>query len=329
MLHKTSANNTICFYKGQRDSCPITGVVWDSPDSKAYPVSDWIRSSNRVEDGKTLLYTKTAIDGLPLTSFKLDQKVCINPHSKYSNPNKRLYPLEVAAEGCTPIQTPKGAYFEDYRYRKMQIPPTDEFTVESAAGVTDILRDLPMHDKLVPNSEDMKRNNEYYYWDRPTIGWNLECDAKADFERKEIAWMIDDFADLPDLIVYSYWTNVAMCVCAVFLMVYLSGYESERFVPLVTVLVTMFVLTSVEFKELKDAHDVVRVREKMHSDIAVINMCSDKLLELDVRGYATIADSTHYLLEVGFFFNSFIYLLVIVLCLISGREACIACLRGK
>ena len=63
----------------------------------------------------------------------------MDPERKYSNPTKVFYPLEVEAEGCNAVNTPLGPYWEDNRYRKMQIPPTDEFTVETASGVTEIL----------------------------------------------------------------------------------------------------------------------------------------------------------------------------------------------
>jgi len=72
-----------------------------------------------LENGKTLLYTKTAVDSLPLTSFKLEEKVCMDPERKYSNPTKVFYPLEVEAEGCNALNTPLGPYWEDNRYRKM------------------------------------------------------------------------------------------------------------------------------------------------------------------------------------------------------------------
>jgi len=92
-------------------------------------------------------------------------------------------------------------------------------------------------------------------------------------------------------------------------------------------------LTLVEFKELDEAHFIIEERQKLHSEITVINQCSSKLLGLDVKKYEEIAKETHYLLDVGFAFNATMAVFIVILFIDSGMSCfgtfCRDCLGGK
>ena len=63
----------------------------------------------------------------------------------------------------------------DERFQQVKSWSTDEYTAQDENGILQKLTSLPQYDYQVGGTQ-IKRQNWYYLWTRPTIGWDLNCE---------------------------------------------------------------------------------------------------------------------------------------------------------
>ena len=112
-------------------------------------------------------------DNLPLTSFNVENKPCLDHNDVSRTSNAKFYPLERdrEVEDCREIAQFSERY--DSRYIDLGLK-ISEYDVQEESGVLDTLRDLPNFSEYV--TADLKRDIYYGFWARATIPWSLECE---------------------------------------------------------------------------------------------------------------------------------------------------------
>ena len=117
--------------------------------------------------------SKTVGDSLPLTSFKLEKKPCLDPTKQSTDPSARFYPTELDRKNndCVLIEQFNETY--DTRYADAGTTVT-EYDVQDESKVLDKLEDLPNIGMYVDLKA--KKNIKYGFWSRPTISWSIDCD---------------------------------------------------------------------------------------------------------------------------------------------------------
>ena len=112
-------------------------------------------------------------DNLPLTSFNVEAKPCLDHNDISKAANADFYPLEHDRDNdCREISQFSERY--DSRYTDLSIQ-ISEYDVQEASGVLATLRSLPNFSLHV--TEESKKNTLYGFWSRATIPWSLECEA--------------------------------------------------------------------------------------------------------------------------------------------------------
>jgi hypothetical protein len=124
-----------------------------------------------------LLYSKTT-DNLPITTVKLEQDYpCLDPAQINKPTGQKFYgaELENNLEKCSTVESNK-FYTDTIDSRFSPIDFTvDELTLYHFNGVKDILQGNRSYDKII--SFESKSLQNYSPWQRPTIGWKLECET--------------------------------------------------------------------------------------------------------------------------------------------------------
>ena len=120
----TSPENTICYRDSQTQHCPVTDFVWDNPDNSTYGndySKGWVRvEENKDDQGNMLLYTKTEANNLPLTTFSLQNRPCLDSTEvSKTTLNNTVVHSSLSHIGCHKIQTQDELVSFDPRYRKL------------------------------------------------------------------------------------------------------------------------------------------------------------------------------------------------------------------
>lgn len=87
--------NTICISDKQdkKKDCPITFMKFIKKlDEADYPSSQY--KVQEVDDDYSFVYSKVEGDNLPLTTFHLESKPCLDPNDVSSLGKTQFYPLE-------------------------------------------------------------------------------------------------------------------------------------------------------------------------------------------------------------------------------------------
>jgi hypothetical protein len=170
----TSLENTICVNKSKTADCPITFAKFVTVADAAATYSDTAYTVQEVDKEYKFVTSKTKGDNLPLTSFKIEEKPCLNNKDTSRATTSTFYPLENDrnAANCSIVDQFNERY--DTRYVNMGIK-VSEYDVQDESGVLDDLEDLPNYSKYVTSTA--KKNVKYTFWSRSTISWKLECDA--------------------------------------------------------------------------------------------------------------------------------------------------------
>ena len=177
----TSDENTICVASNKKATdCPLTFVKFvraDEYTTTIYPTDDYeaqlVPDENFSDYDHYLVTSTTKGDNLPLTSFKIENKPCLDQNDVSRTSNAKFYPLEHDRENedCREIDQFSERY--DSRYIDLGLK-ISEYDVQEESGVLGTLRDLPIFSDYV--NADHKKNIWYGFWSRPTIPWNLECE---------------------------------------------------------------------------------------------------------------------------------------------------------
>lgn len=173
---ETSADNTICegATKDKSVVCPITMMKFiPKEDESKYPDSDYTVQS--VDETNSFVYSKTKGDSLPLTSFNIESKPCLDPSLISSGQNEEFYLLEVDQTNSDCVVDDYYGVAYDSRYEDLGLS-ISEYDVQNESYVLQKLNHLPKSSEYV--SEDSKKSNMYTFWARPTISWDIKCDEK-------------------------------------------------------------------------------------------------------------------------------------------------------
>lgn len=135
----------------------------DDPDYKIYTV----------DDEHSFVTSKFKGDNLPLTSFKVEKKPCLDPTEVSTDTQQRYYPLENdrRRKDCSTIEQYSEKY--DTRYRDLGLT-ISEYEVQKESKVLKKLEELPNF--TLYSTELAKQGVNYKFWSRPTISWKLNCD---------------------------------------------------------------------------------------------------------------------------------------------------------
>ena len=106
----------------------------------------------------------------------MEYKPCLDPHQQSSNYAQSFYVAEIMQATCQPEYN-TGKTFDD-RYTEFEAWSTDEYTVQKENGVLNLLQGLANFAGSVRDPE-VKRQNQYHLWGRPTIGWDLTCEKNG------------------------------------------------------------------------------------------------------------------------------------------------------
>ena len=117
--------------------------------------------------------SNTKGDSLPLTSFKVEAKPCLDHNDVSKAPNAEFYPLENdrKIEDCREIAQFSERY--DSRYLDLGLK-ISEYDVQKESDVLATLEDLPNYSLYVTDS--IEQNIMYGFWSRAAIPWDLECE---------------------------------------------------------------------------------------------------------------------------------------------------------
>ena len=74
---KTSKDNTICVKTGETENCPITSMQFiEKAKEGEYLSNDY--TVTKVNDEYSFVTSKTVNDSLPIISFRVEDKPCLN-----------------------------------------------------------------------------------------------------------------------------------------------------------------------------------------------------------------------------------------------------------
>uniref|UniRef100_A0A7S3MKJ6 Uncharacterized protein n=1 Tax=Favella ehrenbergii TaxID=182087 RepID=A0A7S3MKJ6_9SPIT len=173
----TSKGNTVCIQstKDKSKTCPITLMKFISKADELTYKNDSDYKVEEVNDDYSFIWSKTKGDNLPLTTFKVEGKPCLDPHDTSLAPGQQFYPLERdrLLHDCSIVEQ----YGErhDKRFTDMGLT-ISEYDVQKESKVLKKLEDLPNFSLYT--SETAKKNYRYTFWSRSTISWKLSCDDK-------------------------------------------------------------------------------------------------------------------------------------------------------
>ena len=92
----TSKGNTVCIQstKDKKKECPVTLMKFISKLEKVTYAADPDYHLAEVDDDHSFIWSKTVGDNLPLSSFKVEGKPCLDPHDTSLTAVQKFYPLE-------------------------------------------------------------------------------------------------------------------------------------------------------------------------------------------------------------------------------------------
>ena len=174
---ETSLENTICVATAKLETdCPLTFATFVKSavaTTTKYPAADYI--IHNVDDDNKFVTSTSKGDSLPLTSFKLEAKPCLDHSDTSKAINAMFYPLEAdrLLTDCQEVTQFKEKF--DTRYVDMGAR-ISEYDVQEESKVLKTLEDLPKYSLYVTSSG--KENIEYGFWSRSTIPWLLDCEVE-------------------------------------------------------------------------------------------------------------------------------------------------------
>lgn len=175
--HATSLNNTICTTKDNKADCPITFMKFFDEDAVEEYLNDTVNYKvHEVDDDIFFVTSKTKGNNLPLTSFRVESKPCLDPKLMSRSPGQVFYPLETDRKmnDCHEIKQFHERY--DTRYVDMGLS-ISEADVQEESEVDDLLHRMPNYQLYV--NDVAKKQVKYHFWSRSTISWKLECDESS------------------------------------------------------------------------------------------------------------------------------------------------------
>ena len=92
----TSKGNTVCIQstKDKKKECPVTFMKFISKLEEVTYAADPDYHLAEVDDDHSFIWSKTVGDNLPLNSFKVEGKPCLDPHDTSITVGQKFYPLE-------------------------------------------------------------------------------------------------------------------------------------------------------------------------------------------------------------------------------------------
>lgn len=227
---ETSADNTVCVETSKKSDCPFTMAKFVTVAEQSTYASDTTNYQVYPVDKEYVMVTsKTKGDNLPLTSFKIEERPCLDNRDVSISPTAMFYPLEndILTKGCRIVS--QFNTFVDDRYTDLG-RKISEYDVQEESDVLDTLEDLPNYSLYVTSSA--KKQIMYGFWSRPAISWNLSCESEhsrdsviqaASFEKDKEglgeAWVIG---------LLSIGYGVGIAVSSIFLVLYCYGTFSRR-----------------------------------------------------------------------------------------------------
>ena len=170
-LATTIANETVCYPPDDLSSkCPITDIV--IIDNTALSDYEDIGYSVRIfNDTASLVFSKSVAQ-LPPTTIKVEREPCMDALQQSSSPGERFYRPEMMRSGCTTEKNTGLVY--DPRFSASGLY-TDLYSVQTGNSVTSMLEAEPSYSTYVSTSQ--KESDKISSWNRPTLNYNLLCDA--------------------------------------------------------------------------------------------------------------------------------------------------------
>ena len=151
------------------DECPITGIQWDQS-----PVFNAATGEFTV----TKLYEPTQ---LPISTFKFSTSIPCISHTEQpsSNAGQLTDEYTYSADGCTEDDFYNTSL--DSRFMQVDSHTVNQGELEDASGITDILNGrFHRNDETNYQAIAARQQNELNIYQRPVIGWKLECENDAD-----------------------------------------------------------------------------------------------------------------------------------------------------
>ena len=172
-LATTIANETVCYPPDDLSSkCPITDIaIVDNTALSDYEDSGYtVRSFN---DTTSLVFSK-GVPQLPPTTIKVEQEPCMDALRQSSSPGEQFYRPEMMRSGC-PTEKNTGLVY-DPRFSVSGLY-TSLYSVQTENSVTSMLEAESSYSTYVTTSQ--KENDKISSWNRPTLNYNLLCDAEG------------------------------------------------------------------------------------------------------------------------------------------------------
>ena len=286
----TSFENTICVSNTKLTTdCPIiTALFVKTSDysTSTYPTADY--NVYEVDDDYKFITSTTKGDNLPLTSFKLETKPCLDHNDVSRATNAVFYPLERdrLIQDCQDVEQFSERY--DTRYTDLGLEIT-EYDVQDESEVLDTLEDLPNYSLYV--SSNAKKNIEYGFWARSTIPWSLECEdthprdqviAAANFEKEKAA-----LNEVGVIVVSAIAYGVGFLATLAILGCFLGGKchksqlsEIQMKVPIGVCIGIQFILFVVAAILVFGQKGELAERETAMEELSFVNGCGDQFTQI-------------------------------------------------
>lgn len=139
----TSKNNTICVAPSEKaNNCPLTFIKFIRVDQEDEYSNSTDYKVQTVNEDYSLVTSKTKGDSLPYTSFRIENKPCLDSRDTSRSASSQFYPLERdrTKEDCRTVAQFNQRYDDRYQNLGLEI---SEYDVQDESEVLDDLEDLP------------------------------------------------------------------------------------------------------------------------------------------------------------------------------------------
>ena len=173
------------YWTSTNSSCPITDIYIGNPNSTVQPGYKALPLGN----GRYAAFKSEGND-LPIVRFKITEgNVCVDPYQQMKSENRTIYKLMNDTYGEWEAKVAGNSTDPQY----VQIGSIKENILFDDNNVTNVIKNLPNY----PVNDSAKYDWNLFY--ARYFQWNVEWEIKHNIDRKEMAELIDNSDDIPDL----------------------------------------------------------------------------------------------------------------------------------